>query len=288
MLSRRGTTLAETLIAITLASLVLATATASLLRQQQTSAGLAAHASVAAQLHPATTIVAAQLAHLSPAAGDFVPGEWRDTALQFRAPIATGVSCNATGGAATLLTDADSTMPVGGILSPPHAGDSVWYYSDTIASWTGRLLVDVATAAAGCGVVGKGATVRLLVGAGDTIPEGAPVRITRQMRLALYRAGDGTWQLGLREWSDAAKALAAPQPIAGPFLSSGAGVHTGFRYFDATGAELFRDRDATIVDRVRRVRLTLVAANRDGRAGRPSDLTQLDSVDIAFGGPHVQ
>jgi hypothetical protein len=280
--------LAELLIAITLAALVLATATASLLRQQWTSAGLAAHASVAAQLHPATTIVAAQLAHVSPAAGDFVPGEWRDTALQFRAPIASGVSCNATGGTATLQTDAAGAMPVGGILSPPHTGDSVWYYSDTVASWTGRLVMDVATAAAGCGMAGNGGAVQLIVGAADTIPNGAPVRITRQMRLVVYRAGDGSWQLGLREWSDVAKALAAPQPIAGPFLTGAGGARTGFRYFDATGAELFRDRDAGIVDRVRRVQLTLVAASRDVRTGRLSDLTQLDSIDIAFGGPYAR
>ena len=287
MLSRRGTTLAELLIALTMASLVLATATGSLLRQQRTSASLAARGSVMAQLHPATTAVAAQLAQVSPAAGDFVGGEWRDTALEFRAPVAAGISCDVVPGAVTLATDAASLVPLGGTLSSPRAGDSLWYYSDAAASWSGRAVADVATAATACVGAGAGAAVRLQLGAADTVPAAVPVRITRQMRIVIYRAGDGSWQLGLREWSDAARALAPPQPVAGPFLSGASGLRTGFRYFDGMGAELYRDRDAGLIDRVRRVRLTLVAASRGESAVRPSEAVQLDSVDIAVGGPHA-
>lgn len=274
--------------AITLASIVLATATASLLRQQQSASGFAAHASVVAQLRPAATAVAAQLAHVSPASGDLMAGAWRDTALQFRAPIASGISCDATAGAVTLATASAGDIPLGGILSPPRAGDSLWFYSDSVGRWVGRAIAGTVSATAACGDRAAGATLRLLLAGTDTILAGAAVRITRQIRLVIYRGGEMGWHLGLREWSDAAKELSPPQPIAGPFLASAAsGVRTGFRYFDAAGNELHEYRDARATETVRRVRLTLVAARRDSRMAGAANAVQLDSVDVAFSAGHA-
>jgi hypothetical protein len=271
---------------MTLAACVLATATASLLRQQRTAASLTARSSVAAQLRPAMATVAAQLALVSPAAGDLVPGEWRDTALQFRAPVATGIGC-ATANVVTLATEPADRLPLGGALSPPRAGDSLWFYSDSAGSWSGRAIVDVTSARPACGT-GPDAATAFVLAATDTVASGAPVRITRQLRLVVYRAGDGAWQLGLREWSEAARELGSPQPIAGPFLASAAtGERTGFRYFDASGAELRLDRHAGAAERVSRVRLVLVAARRDLRAGGAGDAVQRDSVDVAFQAGHA-
>jgi hypothetical protein len=117
----------------------------------------------------------------------------------------------------------------------------------------------------------------------DTVAANAPVRITRQHRLVVYRAGPAGWQLGLREWSEAARELASPQPLAGPFVPiAPTGERTGFRFFDASGAELRADRDPAAAARVSRVRLTLVAARRDGRAARPEETALLDSIDVAL------
>jgi type II secretory pathway pseudopilin PulG len=283
VLTRRGTTLAELLVAVTLASIVLATATTSLMRQQRTGARLAAQAAVAAQLRPAAASVVAQLAQVSPAAGDLTPGEWRDTALQFRAPVATGITCVAASGIVTLAPPLADAMPLSGILSPPRAGDSLWFYSDSAGSWTGRAVTDVTSVRGACDGSGLGASLRLTLAGMDTVAANAPVRITRQHRLVVYRAAEGGWQLGLREWSEAAQELASPQPLAGPFLPiAPSGERTGFRFFDASGAELRVDRDRVAAGRVRRVRLTLVAARRDGRAARPEETVLLDSIDVAL------
>jgi type II secretory pathway pseudopilin PulG len=283
VLTRRGTTLAELLVAITLAAIVLATATASLLRQQRTGATLAGRSAVGAQLRPATASVAAQLGQVSPAAGDLDPGGWRDTALQFRAPVATGVNCIAAAGLVTLAPAPRDGLPTGGILSPPRAGDSLWFYSDSGGWWTGRAVSEVTSVRAACGGMGTEATMRVLLAGTDTVAVGAPVRITRQNRLVVYRGGDGGWHLGLREWNESARELAAPQPLAGPFLAGApTGERTGFRFFDASGAELRVDGDPGAATRVRRVRLTVVAARRDGSLARPADAVLRDSIDVAL------
>jgi type II secretory pathway pseudopilin PulG len=283
VLTRRGTTLAELLVAITLAAIVLATATSSLMRQQRTTGALTAQSAMVAQLRPATASVAAQLAQLSPPAGDLTPGEWRDTALQFRAPVATGINCVAAAGVVTLPPAAVDALPVGGILSLPRVGDSLWFYSDTGGGWRGRTVSEVTSVRAGCGGASTEAALRLVLAGADTVATRAPVRITRQHRLVVYRGGDGGWQLGLREWNEPTRELGPPQPLAGPFLARApTGERTGFRFFDAAGAELRVDRDPDAATRVSRVRLTLVATRRGGSAGRPADATLRDSIDVAL------
>jgi type II secretory pathway pseudopilin PulG len=288
VLRRRGTTLAELLLATTLASIVLATAVTSLLRQQRSATSLRVHSALTAQLRPASASVAAHLAEVSPSAGDLVPGEWRDTALQFRAPIATGMSCDAGAGLLTLAPESAGAVPLGGILSSPRAGDSLWVYSDSAASWSGRAIAGATSVRGACGSASDRATVRLTLQGTDTVASAAPVRITRQLRLVVYRAGSGEWHLGLREWSESARELTSPQPLAGPFLvSAPSGERTGFRYFDESGAELHVDRAGTAAARVRRVRLTLVAARRDGGTTHPDGAVSRDSTDVAFSPGHA-
>jgi hypothetical protein len=114
----------------------------------------------------------------------------------------------------------------------------------------------------------------------EVVPALAPLRITRQTRVALYRASDGTWQLGYREWNDAAASFAAPQPVAGPFARSAAdGAFTGFRYFDATDIELHPDIDTSARSRIARIRFTALLVPSQGPLGivRPP---QRDSADV--------
>ena len=48
---------------------------------------------------------------------------------------------------------------------------------------------------------------------------GAPVRFTRPVRYSLYRAADGDWYLGEREWNPTTVRFNTIQPVSGPFLS---------------------------------------------------------------------
>lgn len=278
MLSRRGTSLPELVVALALAGVILAAATGSLLRQQRTAALLRAGGRADGQLRTAMALVGGRLAlH---AADDIVAAEARDSSLQLRAAVAAGVSCDSAA-VAGFATDDDGAS--GGVASPIREGDSLWWHGGTPAAWSGRAVVASWTewgACAGGDPGGAGLPrhlVRLRHSGADTIPGGAPLRVTRQERLAIYRAGDGTWQLGLREHSAASGTFGAPQPVAGPFLRTAPdGARTGFRYFDAAGAELWLAAEPGAITRLARVRFTAVVP-----AAGPRAPPVRDSMDVA-------
>ena len=285
MLTRRGVSLVELLVALTLAAIVLATATGSLLRQQRVTLAVATDGEKRAQLAAATALLPAQLGLNSSAAEDLVRGEQRDTALQLRTLVATGLACDSAA-VVTFATDEDG-VPSTGIASLPRASDSLWWYRADSLRWTGRLIVDARADSSACrmaDVPGETAAyhrlLRVRVDGGDTIPGLSPLRISRQSRFVVYRAGDGSWQLGVREWSDATSSLAVPQPVAGPFARSAAGgLFTGFRYYDGSGAELHPDADPASGARVARIRLTVLTPPSVGGSTilRPP---ALDSIDV--------
>jgi hypothetical protein len=270
VLRRRGTSLAELLVALTLTAVVLGAATASSLRQQHVARTIAAGAATSTQLRPATAVLSTQLALLGPE--DLVPAESSDSTLQFRAVVATGIACD-TAIAEAMLGVRDGAVPLGGSAAPVRAGDTLWWYAG--GRWTPARVTDSSPAHARCGrSAADGDGVRLRVVGADTIPADAPVRVTRQERLVVYRAGDGSWMLGLREWSADAAQMAAPQPIAGPFVRRAtAGARTGFRYFDRDGAELAPDHDPAFGAAVRRVRITLLAVRSGTTVQETADLS---------------
>ena len=281
MLSRRASTLVELLVAFTLASIVLGSAATSVLRQQRAHARIASVSGSDAQLRAATSVLAGQLALLDPVAGDLASGEAADSVLQFRAPIASSLACDRSIGSATFLPDSAGAVTFGGVSSLPRPGDSLWWLGDS--AWTGARIDGVATIVAACAVpiASVGAALRLtLSGSGDTVPAGAALRITRQTRYGLYRAGDGSWQLGFREWNESAGAFSAPQPIAGPLLLRSRDRRSGYRYFNTFGQELAPANgamDATQVARIRITTLSLVAGRAPGQ-----DSVRSDSVDVAL------
>lgn len=277
MLMRRGASLLELLVALTLATLVLGTATGSVLRQQRAAAWQASRLRSESQLRAGVAELPGTLAGLSPASGDIAPGEGRDTALQLRAAMANGFACDSVVGQVTLAVGDTSTSALTGVAALPELGDTLWWYSSGERQWVGRRITDVRALTAACGVAARSSTsvLRITIGGLDTLPRGAPVRITRQVRYSVYRAGDGSWQLGLSEWSEVARRFASPQPIAGPFLhDEPGGARTGFRYFDADGVEL--SELAFDVARIARLRITMLSADPTSAGVRR------DSADVAF------
>ena len=91
---RFGATLAELVVALVLAGLVLATATLSVLHQQRTASRVAALWSAQSQLGPAATILPGELSQLAFDSGDLVQGEASDTAVELRAPVASSIACD--------------------------------------------------------------------------------------------------------------------------------------------------------------------------------------------------
>jgi hypothetical protein len=277
---RAGATLVELLVAITLAALVLGTATTSVLRQQRGARRLHGMAASAAQGRAASSLVPAELSDLVPSAGDLVAGEARDSALLLRSPIASGVACeSAVGRALFPLGDVDDLAP-GGLSSAPRAGDSLWWYAEASTSWRAQRIRDVSGAAhCPAGTAGAGSEVQLSLTDRDTIAAGTFLRVTRPVGYVFYRSGDGSWQLGMREWSEATQRLAPPQPIAGPFAKRiGADARTGFRYFGLDESELPVGSAGAEVSRIARIRITTVTGLRPAIAG--DEALHVDSVDV--------
>ena len=279
MLKRPAASLAEVLVALVLAGIVLGAATASVLRQQRAHARIRSVSGADAQLRAATSVLALQLALLD-RAGDLAPGEADDTALQFRSPVAASLACDRSAGSVTFVPDAGS-VALGGAASLPRAGDSLWWLGDS--AWSGARVSGVTTIAASCSapVTSAGSALHLVMaGSADTIPAGAPLRVTRETRYGIYRASDGSWQLGFRERSGSTALFSAPQPVAGPLLLHAGARRSGFRYFDELGQELAASHGALDVGQVARVRITTLslAALRE----RGQDSVRSDSVDVAL------
>lgn len=268
---------------MTLAGVILGAASSSLMRQRRDSAVQLSRAESESQLRAALGELRVALQGLSPAAGDLAVGEARDTAIQLRTVIASAIACDSAVGQATIATDDSSDLGAAGIAAAPGSGDTLWWHAPGAAGWVGRRILAVSFSTGTCAIAGPEPQplLRLAFALPDTLPRGAPLRATRIARYSFYRAGDGTWQLGISEWSDVLHAFAPPQPIAGPFArATSDGVRTGFRYYDAAGAELHDAGQGIDVGRVARIRVTLVAPERAGAA--PARTFRRDSVDVAL------
>jgi hypothetical protein len=270
------------MVALALGAMVLGTAASSLLRQQRTARRVGTLAAAESQLGAVSALVPAELAGLAAAAGDLVAGEARDTALQLRAPIVAGLACDSSASPVTLSVSDAGDLARSGSASLPHAGDSLWWYAGDSASWLARRITDALSVEAPCSLTRRGpaAAIRLTLAGSDPIPAGALIRVTRQLRYVIYKSGDGSWQLGLREWSEATQRFAPPQPLAGPFVRRLAtGERSGFRYFDAGDAELVAGDAGVEVGRVVRIRITALAPRPWSGA---EDNVYRDSADVAL------
>ena len=199
--------------------------------------------------------------------------------MQVRAPVVQSIACRREVGAATLVPYIAGSVALGGSVAPPKPGDTLWWRSDT--TWRASQVVGTNSVTVTCANgLGVGPSLQLILATADTIDVGTPLRVTRQTRYSIYRASDGTHQLGIREWSDSAHRFSAPQPVAGPLLSRSGGRRTGFRYFDASGVELTQGAGPIDVARVSRVRISVQSVVTVRAAGQ--DSVRVDSVDVAL------
>jgi hypothetical protein len=221
-----------------------------------------------------------ELAALTSGSGDLVPGQVSDTAVQLRGVVTSGLACGDAVSVAMLAGDADGNGDV--LLGPaPRAGDSLWWYGGLPAAWRVRRIIASDSVSVACPLTSGPAVParRITIAEPDSITYGAPLRVVRPVRYAFYRSGDGSWQLGLRDWTESTGRFASPQPIAGPFAMRAGSARSGFRYYDSDGAELGTGGAAIASGRVARVRITVLAA--DGTPG-PDIAVRRDSLDVAL------
>jgi hypothetical protein len=245
---RAGLTLAELVIALAVAGIVLGLLTAISVREQRVFSDLADRAALASQLRDASTILPVDLRALSPTLGDV--RDARDTAIELRATIASGVVCDTAANALILAPPgADSGAVYAASIGGVSIGDTVWLLGagDSARAWRPFAVAFSGAARAGqCAPGGprlSPAIVALprsqltLSGSLPSDAVGAPLRVTRAMRYSVYRASDGAWYLGERDWNAAALRFNTIQPVAGPLLSAAAGG-VAFAYRDSSASLL--------------------------------------------------
>lgn len=256
---RAGLSLVELLVALSLGGIVLAAAASSMLRQQRGVRWIERLTGAELQLRPVLRLLTDELSLLDAGAGDLAAGQASDSSLQLRVAVAASLACDS-GAALTLLPETVASPPLAGLSRPPEAGDSAWLYAGALG-WRARAIVGVSRVTTACAVSpsAAGPAYRLVLDQPPDAPAGTPVRVTRWERWVVYRAGDGRWYVGIRDFSPATGRFLAAQPVAGPFLRAARdGARTGFRYFDASGWAFVPD--GTNERDVARVRVTTLSA----------------------------
>jgi len=284
VLRRAGSSLVELLVALGLASVLLAAATGSMLRQQRSARWVGAFGAAESQAGHVLRLLPDELGLLDAAAGDVVAGQASDTTLELRAIVASAVACDSATNSVTLAPDAAAMPPLGGVARAIAAGDSLWFLDSL--GWRARAVVAASRTTIGCTrpFAPSAVTTRLVLDASMDAGGGTPLRITRHERWLFYRASDGRWYLGFRDWNAAGARFNATQPVAGPFIKSlRSGERTGFRFYDAAGSTIVPV--GTNEGRIARVRvITLTAVPAYGVA----DTIRRDSTDAVLARRGVQ
>jgi hypothetical protein len=235
------------LVTLTVSAIAITLVGAVALRQQRFHRDVVVAVERLEQLDQATALVPVVLRSIAPGEGDIPPGGARDTSLEFRATIATAVVCDS-GHGSLVLAPAHTDPPLlASILDRPGIGDTLWSLtiSGTSETWTPRAITGVIDSTTTCLLGGLSpwadqgprVSVALRVATPLLSGKGGPVRITRSWKYSVYRASDGDWYLGARDWNSGTLQFNIIQPVAGPFVSAVAhGV--AFRYYDSAGVAI--------------------------------------------------
>lgn len=252
---RRGVSIHELLVALALFGLVGTATLRALDRQARFHSGILAVLESRSQHAAAHEVVAMELRSVSSAAGDI--GRLSDSAIVFRLPVGGGVTCGVSAGMLVLAPDSIAAgQSFARFRTTPQPGDTIWVFDEGARdvpaddSWVG-LSVNAATRATGY-CTGSALLDPVLDGGRSswrftvtgfipsTVAPGAPVRLTRWARFALYRGGTGEHWLGFSEVQPAVGTWITIQPVSGPYrpysaaVPSASGLALGGR--DSSGA----------------------------------------------------
>src|SRR5690349_4076007 len=184
------------------------------------------------QVEAVGAIVSSTLRGVSARAGDVIFAS--DSALEVRASIGAAVACEAAIGRVVIPAARDRGNTLAGFESPPSAGDAADIFTADSAG-SGWIHATIASTENGghCALFPQtdGASV-LVLQQPLAVPAGAFVSVARPVRMSHYRASDGLWYFGVRDWSNENQRLNTIQPVAGPIEPHRADATSGltFRY----------------------------------------------------------
>lgn len=209
---RSGTGLAESLVVLVLASIVMASASRGLSQHLRLRRERDDQARADEIVQVVRDVMRAELDHSEP-----TPRLLGDTAVQLASTRLVAVACELVAPRLTLPASAPS-------WSAPRAGDSLALI-DTLTGAEWRTAVAAAgTQRANARCPAGGTRLTLAAPTPPSVPSLLlPARVWRVVRYVTYLASDGDWWLGERSCTPG---CAAAQPIAGPLLPPNLG---GFR-----------------------------------------------------------
>jgi hypothetical protein len=233
------------LVAMTILGIALGLVASASANQQRLFADLSDDAALDAQVREAAAALPVELRSASSSGGDI--REARDTSLEIRGTIASAVVCDTTKGALVFAPAIGGAGTRASILSAPVVGDTAWLWSPVEGTPWHPYVISKVGSVAGAACAPAGPTlaaaelgvsrVTITVTPSPVSPIGVPVRVTRPLRYSLYRASDGLWYLGEKDWNTASAKFNTIQPVAGPFLTASQGG-LAFSYRDSGGGVL--------------------------------------------------
>ena len=288
--ARRGFTLVEVIIVLVIFGIVGGVITRVILRQQRFYQGVNQIMTNRSQLRQAISVLPVDLRSLSSIGDDVLAVS--DSGIEIQMHVASGIMCQRNGG--DEITLPPLTLANGQTLTSftqrPAFGDVMYVYNDSSAvgngddRWQMFEVLDVLNSTTRClgpsfvNVALDAGKTRTVLRVSSTEPNdpvtfgpisqyitvGAPVRIVRRARYALFQDTDSKWYLGFAEWDKATNSYNALAAVSGPYepYVSGAGAASGlgFRYYDNSGTEIASG--AAQADRRRIARIDLVARGR--------------------------
>ena len=245
---RRGYTLGELLVTMTLLGLVGTIVTRLMLGQQRFYHRQAEQSNVRRELRTTMTLLPSDLRAISSSGGDLT--DFSSSSITFR---------NMLGASAICAKPDDFTMDIPPInmarnvitswYTQPQVGDSIFAFNEGMLrgaeddSWTGLRITSITPNAGLCAGsvlmdpvldVGKSRwRITVTPAMPDSVKVGAGIRFERSTKYELTAAASSKYYLSRSEYLGGA--WSAPTPVSGPFDAPGANGGIQFRYFDSTG-----------------------------------------------------
>jgi prepilin-type N-terminal cleavage/methylation domain-containing protein len=309
---RRGFTLAELLVVVTILGFIGTALSLLLMRQGRFHRAVISMTDARARMRDIATILPTDLRGVSTAASDIL--SYSVNSLQFRAFVGTSIVCRY--GSATIIdlppTEMASKTLLTAWINPPVVGDLAYIYNDGIDtgnaddSWV-RYTITTVTSAANPTWCPSTNTPKYTDAADDgqvryritlsAAPDqaqtkvGSVIRFAREVRYAGYQASDGKWYVGYQTCTPAvgpttAGVCGAQETLAGPIQPVTTDTTTSglfFVFYNQSGTRVTADADKATIARVNVGIRTLSESLRRASATQLSTFAGGDSLRFTIG-----
>ena len=291
--ARRGFTLAELLITLTILSVIGTVVAQMMMGQQRYYQRTVEQITLRRELRTALSVLPAELRGLSSVGGDIL--NFSTSSITFRSTLGTSLVCAKTGTTTIDLPPLNSArVTTTSWYTAPVAGDTMFalrYDSLGVKGeyWSGHAITSVSPNASYCAAspytdatldAGK-SRFRITVSPAlpDSVVESSPVRFARTGRYALTQAASGNWYLSRSEYLGGAWSAAVP--VSGPYMAPAATGQSGMTlaFYDSTGALVSAVANANRIARID-VALRAQGLSSSGRYGTAST-TVMDSLALS-------